>query len=139
MRYTWCKLFPERFTTVHDLFIVGVPMLVILAGILLNRNDIKELRSEFRSEIKELRTEIKDVRTEIKDVRTEIKDVRSEIKDVRSEISDLRSESGSLRSDMMAQHAEVLVRLATIDADLRQFYHLNGRLEGRIDALEKRA
>jgi hypothetical protein len=40
---------------------------------------------------------------------------------------------------MMAQHAEVLVRLATIDADLRQFYHLNGRLEGRIDALEKRA
>jgi uncharacterized coiled-coil DUF342 family protein len=103
---------------VHDLFIVGVPMLVILAGILLNRNDIKELRSEFRSEIKELRTEIKDVR---------------------AEISDLRSESGSLRSDMMAQHAEVLVRLATIDADLRQFYHLNGRLEGRIDALEKRA
>jgi predicted nuclease with TOPRIM domain len=96
---------------VHDLFIVGVPMLVILAGILLNRNDIKELRSEFRSEIKELR----------------------------SEINDLRSESGSLRSDMMAQHAEVLVRLATIDADLRQFYHLNGRLEGRIDALEKRA
>jgi chaperonin cofactor prefoldin len=30
-------------------------------------------------------------------------------------------------------------RLDRIDADLRQFYHLSGKLEGRVDAIEKRA
>jgi hypothetical protein len=70
----------------HDVVIVGIPLVAILAGILFNRNDVKELRVE-----------------------------------------------------AAGRHAEVLVRLGNIDADLRQFYHLAGKLEGRMDAIEKRS
>jgi hypothetical protein len=60
----------------------------------------------------------------IKELRAEIKDVLGEIKDVRGEIKDLRS--------------EMIVRLDRVDADLRTFYSITGRLEGRLDTLEKR-
>ncbi len=73
----------------HDVIIVAVPLIAILAGILLNRSDIKELRS-----------------------------------DVRGDIASLRSET--------------LGRLDRIDADLRQFYSVSGKLEGRIDEISKR-
>ena len=82
----------------HDLVIVGVPLLAILAGIFFNRSDGKDLRSE-------------------------MKDVRSEIKD--------------LRSDMQARFNKMEGHLDRIDADLRQFYHLTGKLEARMDSLEK--
>jgi hypothetical protein len=91
----------------HDIVIVGIPLLAILAGILFNRSDSKDIRSEIR------------------DVRSEIKDVRSEGKDLRSEM-----QSGFNRID---DH------LGRIDADLRQFYHLTGKLEARMDAIEKRS
>ncbi len=77
----------------HDVLIVSVPLVIILAGILLNRADTKELRAE-------------------------IKDLRNETRESRSEI---------------------LARLDRIDADFRQFYHLTGKLETRIDNLEKRS
>ncbi|WP_128915163.1 hypothetical protein [Granulicella sibirica] len=76
----------------HDLVVVGVPLTVILAGILFGRMDIREVRGEI----------------------------------------------SNLRGDMNRQHAEVMVRFGQIDGDLRQFYHLTGKLEARIDALEKR-
>lgn len=69
----------------HDVVIVDVPILVILAGIVFNRNDVKELRNE-----------------------------------------------------AAARHTEVLSRLSNIDGDLRQFYQLTGKLEGRMDTIEKR-
>ena len=70
----------------HDVVVVGIPLLAILSGILFNRSDIKDLRTE-----------------------------------------------------MNARFNKIEDRLAGIDADLRQFYHLTGKLEGRIDAIEKRA
>jgi hypothetical protein len=76
----------------HDVVIVGVPLVAILAGILFNRNDVKDLR------------------TELKDFRVEV----------------------NARFNKVEDH------LARIDSDLRQFYHLSGKLEGRMDALEKR-
>lgn len=97
----------------HDVITVGLPLLAIFGGILLNRADAKELRGE-----------IKDVRSEIKDVRGEIKDVRSEIKDVRGEIKELRGEMN--------------VRFNAVDAELRYFHGLTGKLDGRIEALEKK-
>jgi len=84
---------------VHDVVIVGIPLIAILAGILFSRSDVKDLRSE------------------IKDVRSEIKDVRSEMKAGFNRIDD---------------------HLGRIDADLRQFYHLTGKLEARMDSIEKR-
>ncbi len=41
----------------HDVIIVAVPLIAILAGILLNRSDIKELRSDVRGDIASLRSE----------------------------------------------------------------------------------
>lgn len=87
----------------HDVLIVGLPMLMILAGILLNRADVKELRAEMKADISSVRFDMKDMRQEAN-----------------------------------ARHAEVLARFNVLEADMRQFYHLTGKLEARMDALEKR-
>ena len=79
----------------HDVVIVGIPLIAILAGILFSRSDNKDLRTEMRNEIQQLRTEVKELRR------------------------------------------EVLTHLDRIDADLRQFYHLTGRLESRMSHIEK--
>ena len=94
----------------HDVVVVGIPLIAILAGILFSRSDVKELRAELRGDIRDLRAEVKDVRAEVKDVRAEVKDLRREVID----------------------------HLGRIDADLRQFYHLTGSLEARVDSIEKR-
>ena len=44
-----------------------------------------------------------------------------------------------LRSDMQSRFNKVDDHLGRIDADLRQFYHLTGKLEARMDAIEKRS
>jgi hypothetical protein len=77
----------------HDIVIVGIPLVAILAGILFGRNDIKELSAEMNA-----------------------------------------------RFDKVDQRFDVVDdRFEKINADLRQFYHLTGRLEGRMDAIEKRS
>ena len=76
----------------HDLVIVGVPLLAILAGILFNRADVNGLRGEMRD----------------------------------------RFDQVDRRFNKVEDH------LGRIDADLRQFYHLTGKLEARMDALDKR-
>jgi chaperonin cofactor prefoldin len=63
----------------HDVIVVGVPLLAILGGILFNNHALELLRRELKETKEELRAEIKDVRSEIRDVRGEIKDIRSEI------------------------------------------------------------
>ena len=49
----------------HDTLTIGIPVFAILAGILFNRSDLKDLRSELRGEIKESRGEIKTLRDEV--------------------------------------------------------------------------
>jgi hypothetical protein len=83
----------------HDVIVVGIPLLAILAGILFNRNDIRELRGEINS--------------------------------VRGEIS-------SLRGEMYSRFDKVDAQLGGINADLRQFYHLTGKLEADVESLKKR-
>ncbi len=75
----------------HDILTIGVPLVAILAGVLFNRNDTKDLRLELHA----------------------------------------------LRADMQTRFNRVDDHLGRIDADLRQFYHLTGKLEARMDALEK--
>lgn len=77
----------------HDVVVVGIPLIAILAGILFSRSDSKDLRGE--------------------------------VKD--------------LRSEMLARFSKVEDYLGRIDADLRQFYHLTGKLEARMDSLDKRS
>jgi hypothetical protein len=74
----------------HDVIIVGVPLIAILAGILFSRSDIKELRAEIRTEIKELRSEMR-------------------------------------------------TRFDLVDAELRYFHGMVGKLDARVDAIEKRS
>jgi hypothetical protein len=88
----------------HDVVVVGIPLVAILAGILFNRSDVAGLRSEFRSDVAGLRSELKDIRYETNSGFNKVED-----------------------------------HLGRIDADLRQFYHLTGKLEARMDAIEKRS
>jgi hypothetical protein len=83
----------------HDVLVVGVPLIAILAGILFNRADVSGLRSEMGG-------------------------LRAEMRDFRSEVN--------------ARFSKVEDHLGRIDADLRQFYHLTGKLEARMDGFEKR-
>jgi hypothetical protein len=76
----------------HDIVVVGVPLVAIFAGILFNRNDVRELRADMSARF----------------------------------------------NKVDGRFDKVDDRLDRIDADLRQFYHLSGKLEGRMDALEKR-
>jgi archaellum component FlaC len=76
----------------HDVVIVGIPLIAILAGIFFSRSDTKELRAEMNA----------------------------------------------LFNEMNARFNKVEDHLGRIDADLRQFYHLTGKLEARMDSLEKR-
>jgi hypothetical protein len=77
----------------HDVVVVGVPLVAIFAGILFNRNDVRELRADMVARFNKVDN----------------------------------------RFDKVDD------RLDRIDADLRQFYHLSGKLEGRMDAIEKRS
>ncbi len=77
----------------HDVVIVGIPLIAILAGILFNRSDVKDLRGELRD----------------------------------------------FRGEVNARFTKLEDHLGRIDADLRQFYHLTGKLEARMDGLEKRS
>jgi len=42
----------------HDVLIVSVPLITILAGLFFNRSEMQALRAEMRIEIKDLRAEI---------------------------------------------------------------------------------
>ena len=77
----------------HDVVVVGIPLVAILAGILFNRADTKELRAEMIARFNRMED----------------------------------------RLNKMDDH------LGRIDADLRQFYHLTGKLEARVDAIDKRS
>jgi DNA anti-recombination protein RmuC len=76
----------------HDVVVVGVPLIAILFGILFSRNDVKELRADMQAQF----------------------------------------------NKMDGRFNKIEDHLGRIDADLRQFYHLTGKLEARMDGLEKR-
>ncbi len=69
----------------HDAIAVGSPLLAISAGVLFDRNDLKDLRTEVN-----------------------------------------------------ARFNKIEGRLDRMKADLRQLYYLTGKLEVRMDALDKR-
>ena len=39
--------------------------------------------------------------------------------------------------ELSTRVSELAARFAVFESDMRQFYHLTGKLEGRVDALEK--
>ena len=83
----------------HDVLIVSVPLITILAGLFFNRTEMQGLRAELKADMKELRNEMK-------------------------------SDNASLRSEMNG-------RFDRVDAELRYFHGLTGKLDARVEALEK--
>jgi hypothetical protein len=62
-------------------------------------------------------------------------DIKADLKDTRA---DFHREIARLDAKIDGVSLSLHARLDVIDADLRQFYHLSGKHEGRIDAIEKR-
>jgi len=58
--------------------------------------------------------------------------------DVRRDIDRLDRKIDRLDAKVDAVATALNGRLDVIEADLRQFYHLSGKHEGRLDAIEKR-
>lgn len=84
----------------HDVIVVTVPLVAILAGILFSRSDLQNLRGELKGDIKDLRNEM----------------------NARFDRVDL----------------EMNARFDRVDAELRYFHGVTGKLDGRVEALEKR-
>jgi predicted nuclease with TOPRIM domain len=63
---------------------------------------------------------------------------RSDVKELRSEIKDLRTDMDARFNKVDERFARIEDHLNRIDSDLRHFYHLTGKLEGRVESLEKR-
>jgi chromosome segregation ATPase len=104
----------------HDVVVVGIPLLAILGGLLFNNQALARVETRLDGRLDRLENNFKDCRGEIRDVRTEIKDFRGEI---RNEIKDIGSDLTNLRSEM---HHE-----------FEQFYRTLGQHDARIDNLEK--
>ena len=56
----------------------------------------------------------------------------------RMDIRELGGKIGGLRSEMNSRFNKVEDHLVRINADLHHFYRLRSKLEGRMDAIEKR-
>ncbi len=64
---------------------------------------------------------------------------KSDVKELRSELKELRGEMKAEFNTMDDRFNRIDDHMGRIDADLRQFYHLTGKLEARMDAIEKRS
>ena len=80
----------------HDAFTIGIPTLVILLGILLNRRDLLDFKADIKADLNRRFDEVD------------------------------RKFDGVHR------------RLDRIDDDLKDFHHVTGNLEGRIDEVSRR-
>jgi hypothetical protein len=93
---------------------LAVPTLVVLIGILMNRQENAALRSELRSVEGSLRSEIKSVESSL---RSEIKSVESSLRsEIKSVENSLRSEMVQLRNSVHADMVGIHERLATVEA-----------------------
>jgi archaellum component FlaC len=91
----------------------ALPTLMVLVGILLNRNDINRLD-----------TQMNGLRGEMNGLRGEMNSLRGEFNNLRGEFNNLRGEFNALRSQM---HSDMMMLMST-----------NGDFEMRISKLEER-
>ena len=93
----------------HDVVIVGVPLVAILGGIFFNNQALSRVETRLDGRLDRLENNLKDFRGEIRDLRGEIRDVRSDLTGLRSEM-----------------HRE-----------FEQFYRTLGQHDAKIEILEK--
>ncbi len=58
--------------------------------------------------------------------------------ELKSDIVRLDDKIGRLDSKIDGVQSDLSRKIDAVQADLRQFYHLTGKLEGRLDAVERR-
>jgi len=86
------------------------------------RSDMKDLATEFRTEMREFRTEMREFRADLRDVRTEMNDLatefrtemkelatefRTEMREFRTEMREFRTELTEIRTEMSAVRMEI--------------------------------
>jgi predicted nucleic acid-binding Zn-ribbon protein len=99
----------------HDVVVVGVPLLAILGGMFFNSQALARVEARIDGRVDRLQSEVKQTRDEL----------RGETKDIRGDIRDLRTEMTSLRTEM---HRE-----------FEQFYRTLGQHDAKIEALERQS
>jgi septal ring factor EnvC (AmiA/AmiB activator) len=118
----------------HDAITLGLPLLAIFFGILLNQKGLSDLKADIRGE---MATQKAEFRADIAGLRSEMASQKAEFK---SDIADLRSEmkSGmaSLREEFKSDIADLRKELKTDIADLRKELKTDiSRLESKIDRM----
>ena len=53
--------------------------------------------------------------------------------------AELKADNADLKAELKADISRIDARLNSMQSDLNQFYVVMGKLEGRLDAIEKRA
>ncbi len=99
----------------------ALPTLMVLVGILLNRNDINRLDTQMHG----LRGEMSTLRGEMNALRGEMNSLRGEMNSLRGEFNGLRGEFNGLRSQM---HSDMMMLMST-----------NGDFDKRISKIEERS
>jgi chromosome segregation ATPase len=106
-----------------QLVVIVIGLLATIAtslwGMHMNNTRFAELKTELKGEVASLRSELK----------ADIADLRRETK----------ADIASLRTDVRNDIARLDNRLNGIQSDLNQFYVTIGKLEGRLDNIERRA
>ena len=105
----------------HEALTIFPTLLVILAGILLNRHDVKELGTRLESRIDKLETHFE---SRIDHLETHFE----------SRIDKLETDLNQRVDKLEARFDH---RLDKLEADMNNFYAVTGRLDGRLDELSR--
>ena len=69
-----------------------------------------------------------------------LSDLKAELKADNAELkAELKADNAELKAELKADISRIDARLNSMQSDLNQFYVVMGKLEGRLDAIEKRA
>jgi len=98
----------------HDAITLGIPVLAIFFGILLNQRGLAELKADVKSDISTLKSDMTELKSDLKSDMTELK-------------SNLKSDINRLES-----------KIDRVQADLIQFNRELGRHDARLDNLESK-
>jgi hypothetical protein len=106
----------------HDVYVVGIPVLVILIGIMVNKHDVSVLRNEMRAGFNGIRSE----------TRVALADLRSETK---TAFDNIRSETKAAFGDLRGQ---MRVDFSDVKGQIQHLVDLHINHEGRISKVEER-
>ncbi|MDE2732664.1 MAG: hypothetical protein OXM02_10855 [Bacteroidota bacterium] len=99
------------------------------------RSDMKDLATEFRTEMREFRTEMREFRADLRDVRTEMNDLatefrtemkelatefRTEMREFRTEMREFRTELTEIRTEMSEVRTEIRTEMSAVRMEISE-------------------